>query len=1435
MATQGVMECFHYAITATTMLLGAAPVAAAPANPSSAPHVASPPSSESDSGLWLVRLTEPSLAAAVAADQVAAATATHGGVDVTAPGSLSYLDQLAAQQETVLAEIEALLGRPVEVAHTYRNVVNGFALAVTAAEAAQLTSLPQVVAVEPDETFTLATDVSHELIHSDAVWQGDTGAGVDTGGEGVIVGVLDSGINPHHPSFAAMDGDGYRHTNPYGAGNYVGVCDPAHPLHDPICNDKLIGAWSMVGGSARDDNGHGSHVASTIAGNRHDAHVTVGDDTHTLTVAGVAPRANIISYKVCIGTLCLSSAAVAAVDQAIADGVDVLNYSISGPDNPWNNLVDLAFLEAFGAGIFVAASAGNDGPGTGTVAKTAPWNATVAATTHHRVVAHRLAVTEPAPVPEPLTRIAAVAGEGSPVAPIEGELRDVGTVDPGNHRACSPLPAGSLTGAVALIERGDCNFSVKVDYAHAAGATGVVVYNQFAGPPVTMGGLEGTAIPAVMVGLTDGQRLRDHLAEVDEPVTVVVGTGSEVLRDPAWADVVADFSSRGPSRFDLLAPTFAAPGRNILAASMAVGDDPLQYRFMQGTSMASPHAAGAGALLAALHPDWSPAQIRSALAVTADPDGVVKEDGVTPADPFDVGSGRIDLARASRAGLTLEETYDNFAAANPATGGDPRTLNLPAVVDQHCDQVCIFTREVTSVAAVTATYTVVTTSPPGATLTVAPTEFTLAPGGRQTLEITVDVQGLIREDWLFGAIDLVTDARHGSDGPAVVGAYLPVAVLPAAPELTVAPSSLASTLDVAQTETHVVTIGNEGGATLTWEVVTASADCRLPDWVTVHPMSGVLDRFSQQQIEVTFDSTALADGGEFTARLCVASNDPHRPQASVELALTVVPVPVIEVQPSALASQQPAGVVTGHELTIHNAGYGVLEWTLADEDAGPSEERLELLRNGVLLIPNSTTAYRGVMAFDPHTGDLIDPQFIPHYPFEPGSTLYTPFNIIPKPDGTGFLMSDQVRWVITEYDLEGNFRRVFAPIGGENPEIMGNTRGITLSPHGTVLVATAAGGNANSVVELDLEGNYLGTFIAPGVDGLNGPWDILFREDDVLVSASGSSAIHRFSRDGQEAYPRFAEDFNWPGQLKELPNGNILAASWGGGGSTAGVYEFTADGELIGIYTGGGSGHQGVHPLGNGNILTTNSGGVHEIDRNGNLVETKHNQGQARFITHVQLPDAQPCVTPDEVPWLSVSQDSGGTGAGQATRLTVSLDSTGLAAGTYRAQLCVVSNDPVTPLVPVPVTLTVTAQTCDQVISGRHAGPLTVRNGTTCLAPGATVQGPVTVTAGAGLVVREATVSGPITVTGADTVELIQARVYGPVSVTGVTGAVWLANSEISGPVSVTDNRTGDAPVVIAGNRIGGPLHCGGNTPPPVDHGIPNTVAGPTAGQCAGF
>lgn len=227
-------------------------------------------------------------------------------------------------------------------------------------------------------------------------------------GEGVVVGIIDSGINMGHPSFAAVGGDGYRHINPLGQGVYLGACDPSNPFHKPeiVCNDKLIGAWTFEATSViantdtgapspHDEDGHGSHTASTVAGN-----VLTNISLNGAIVpqiSGVAPHANIIAYDACgyisAGVYtpnCTGSALLAAANQAVADGVDVINYSISGGVNPWQDSVELAFLNARAANIVVSTSAGNSGPSASSVNHLSPWLLSVAATSHGRLATNQL-------------------------------------------------------------------------------------------------------------------------------------------------------------------------------------------------------------------------------------------------------------------------------------------------------------------------------------------------------------------------------------------------------------------------------------------------------------------------------------------------------------------------------------------------------------------------------------------------------------------------------------------------------------------------------------------------------------------------------------------------------------------------------------------------------------------------------------------------------------------------------------------------------------------------------------------------------------------------------------------------------------------------------------------------------------------------------------
>ncbi|TFG07929.1 hypothetical protein EU522_00270, partial [Candidatus Thorarchaeota archaeon] len=291
-------------------------------------------------------------------------------VDVDDSAVIAYSKYLETKQSETLNRIQLETGRVVEVQHQYTYALNGMAMVISAAEAEIISELPCVISVEIDRIYPITTDTSPDWIGATAVWDGSASGDSGTLGEGVIIGIIDTGINMDHPSFAAVGGDGYSHTNPNGAGNYLGWCNPSNPHYDPSyqCNDKLIGAWDyayLVGETdgPEDNIGHGSHTASTAAGNiLPDATIYAPTASYTTTISGIAPHANLIAYDACFTAGCRSTDVVAAIEQAIIDGVDVLNESIGIGEDTFSGTKQQAYLNAVSAGIFYARSAGNSGP-----------------------------------------------------------------------------------------------------------------------------------------------------------------------------------------------------------------------------------------------------------------------------------------------------------------------------------------------------------------------------------------------------------------------------------------------------------------------------------------------------------------------------------------------------------------------------------------------------------------------------------------------------------------------------------------------------------------------------------------------------------------------------------------------------------------------------------------------------------------------------------------------------------------------------------------------------------------------------------------------------------------------------------------------------------------------------------------------------------------
>jgi subtilisin family serine protease len=680
-----------------------------------------------------------------------APSVTGERIDPDSADSLAYRDYLRQRQDRHLNEISASLGRQVDVVFRYDIMLNGVAVRARKGDYAKVRKVPGVKAVAFDRIYPLDTDRGPYWIGADGIWDGSgTGGLGDTRGEDIVIGVLDTGVNFGHPSYSDMPDDGHTYTNPNGSGNFLGWCDPGHPMWDPSyrCNDKLIGAWDYSDALGPendgpvDDDGHGSHTSSTAGGN-------------TLTspaISGVAPHANIIMYDVCFedppGTPdgCPLAATSAAAEQAIIDGVDVINYSIGGGSIPWSAFdIDSFFLDLVAADAFVSASAGNAGPGASTNGHNGPWVATIGASTHDREGVEIMLVD--------------MAGGGTPPADITGQSRtngygpetivyagDFSNGDPDPEQCLNPFPPGTWTsGEIVLCDRGTIARVLKCAHVAAGGAGGCILANvPGSGDPVA----DPHVIPSIHVDLTAGNALRSWLASGSGHMGEI--TDSTVIVNPAVADIMASFSSRGPNTINVIKPDLTNPGVNIFAAVQAgsvPGFSGPDFGTLSGTSMSSPHTAGSAALLMALHPTWTPTEVKSALMTTA-VTTVFKEDGTTPADPFDIGSGRVDLGAASQAGLILDETEANFLAANPGIGGRPQDLNLASMMETRCAVACSFTRTVKNARTFNTGWTFAQTAGADFTVTATPNAFTLPPGATQVIEFDIAITG--GSNWLFG-------------------------------------------------------------------------------------------------------------------------------------------------------------------------------------------------------------------------------------------------------------------------------------------------------------------------------------------------------------------------------------------------------------------------------------------------------------------------------------------------------------------------------------------------------------------------------------------------------------------------------------------------------------------------------------------------------------
>ncbi|WP_447924434.1 S8 family serine peptidase [Georgenia muralis] len=681
------------------------------------------------------------------------------------PAERAYGRHVAELESEVVADLAAAVPA-LEVGQSLRTVYGGVSAVIPAAAVEDVLAVDGVVAVQLDELRQPLTDSSPEFINATPVYDA-LGTAADAGA-GVIYGNLDSGVWPEHPSFADLG----NLAAPPGDTRECDFGDNPLTAETDVfeCQNKLIGgaaflttylssparAAAELYHTARDSNGHGTHTSSTTAGNVVENAEVFGVDRGP--VQGIAPGAWVMEYKVCGVDGCFGSDSAAAVGQAITDGVDVINFSISGGTDPFTDPVELAFLDAYAAGVFVSTSAGNSGPGASTANHLSPWVTSVAASTQTREFATTLELTADG---ETFTVDGASITAGAGPLPVV-----MSSAAPYSDPLClAPALAGTFEGVIVACERG---VNARVDKGYnvlQGGAEGMILYN----PTLQDNETDSHWLPTVH--LADGTDfvafMTAHAGE-----TVMGSFGPGVARD-GQGDVMAAFSSRGPAGLTIK-PDVTAPGVQILA-----GDTPIMetitsgpadeyFQAIAGTSMSSPHVAGAGALLMAAHPDWTPGQVRSALMTTATTD-VVKEDLTTAADPFDMGSGRIDVAAAAAAVLTLDETEERFFAL----GGSELTaidLNIPSINAPTMPGSVTTTRTVTNHTSTIQKIDVITTAPEGTSITVTPAKFNILPGASQTLTVTIAAAEATGEQQ-FGSILLTPKGRGGA-------LHLPVAFVP---------------------------------------------------------------------------------------------------------------------------------------------------------------------------------------------------------------------------------------------------------------------------------------------------------------------------------------------------------------------------------------------------------------------------------------------------------------------------------------------------------------------------------------------------------------------------------------------------------------------------------------------------------------------------------
>ncbi|KAJ0754610.1 putative tripeptidyl-peptidase II [Helianthus annuus] len=561
------------------------------------------------------------------------------------------------------------VSKSAHMLYAYDKVMHGFSARLTVEEAGLLKKQHGIISVQEEVVYKLQTTRSPKFLgleRNDMMLSG-SGSGSD-----VIIGVVDTGVWPGSKS---LDDTGFGPV----PRSWKGKCQSGPGFNVTSCNKKLIGAryfpksYDIYGSidenlesmSPLDDDGHGTHTATTAAGS-----VVTGASFFGFAkgkARGMAPRARLAVYKACWTGGCFSSDILAAMEKAITDGVHVLSLSIVGTltDYP-NDIIAYGAFKAVSHGIFVSCSAGNDGPEPLTLTNVAPWMATVGAGTLDRDFPAYVTLGNG----KRLSGVSLYTGKPLPGSLIPlvfaGNLSNMTT---GHQCVPGSLPRGHVTGKIVMCERGETSRVEKGMVVKAAGGVGMILAN-IAGEDLMA---DPHLIPSAAVGQKAGDEIRQYIVSDHNPTAMITSGGTQLSVQPA--PLVAGFSSRGPNPLtpEILKPDFIAPGVDILAgwtnkeSPTGLTEDPrrAEFNIVSGTSMSCPHVSGLAALLKEAHPEWSPAAIKSALMTTAYStykNGEGLQDAATgmPSTPFDHGAGHVDPVSALDPGLVYDASFDDY-------------------------------------------------------------------------------------------------------------------------------------------------------------------------------------------------------------------------------------------------------------------------------------------------------------------------------------------------------------------------------------------------------------------------------------------------------------------------------------------------------------------------------------------------------------------------------------------------------------------------------------------------------------------------------------------------------------------------------------------------------------------------------------------------------